>query len=94
MNIQILSEIIGSNITHCPSEHEFVLLAWWEILIYTCVSLFLILFAGLMSGLTLGLLSLDPMQLSVLKSAGTDQEKKLVKRIEPGEEFKKIKIQL
>jgi len=37
----------------------------------------------MMSGLTLGLLSLDPMQLSVLKTAGTPQEQKLATRIEP-----------
>eukprot|EP01080_Neovahlkampfia_damariscottae_P008950 gene8950-899_t len=82
MNLHGLAEVILHNATHCATESEFVLLPWWQIIIYACISIFLILFAGLMSGLTLGLLSLDPMQLSVLKTAGTEHEKKLAKRIE------------
>jgi hypothetical protein len=56
---------------------------WWEYILNSLISLFLICFAGLMSGLTLGLLSIDPMQLKVLKRAGTDHEKKLAARIQP-----------
>ena len=37
-----------------------------EVITYAVVSIILILFAGVMSGLTLGLLSLDRMDLEVL----------------------------
>ncbi|MCO5609553.1 hypothetical protein L7F22_063782 [Adiantum nelumboides] len=41
-----------------------------------CISLFLVLFGGLMSGLTLGLMSLDLVELEVLQRSGTPTEKK------------------
>ena len=43
----------------------------------------LISFTGLMSGLTMGLLSLDMMSLKVMKDGGTDSEKKHARRIIP-----------
>lgn len=51
--------------------------------VYLGVYVFLMLFAGLMSGLTLGLLSLDHNQLEVLQSAGKLTERKYAKRIWP-----------
>lgn len=72
-----------SNTTSPGGEHELELLFWWQYILYTCICSFLVCFAGLMSGLTLGLLSIDPMQLNVLKSAGTESEKRAAKRIEP-----------
>jgi len=51
--------------------------------IYLGVYIFLMLFAGLMSGLTLGLLSLDGNQLKVLQAAGKEKEKKYARRIVP-----------
>lgn len=46
---------------------------WW---IWACICIFLVLFAGIMSGLTLGLMSLGLMDLEVLQQSGTDAEKK------------------
>lgn len=46
---------------------------WW---IYCSISILLVLFAGIMSGLTLGLMSLSLMDLEVLQRSGTDVEKK------------------
>ena len=43
----------------------------------------LISLTGLMSGLTMGLLSLDMMSLKVMKDGGTDSEKKHARRIIP-----------
>lgn len=43
----------------------------------------LVLTAGLMSGLTLGLMSLDKVDMEVLKRSGTEREKKLAQRIAP-----------
>ena len=45
---------------------------WW---ISAGISVFLVLFAGIMSGLTLGLMSLGLMDLDVLQQSGTDEEK-------------------
>uniref|UniRef100_A0A1J3JRA3 DUF21 domain-containing protein n=3 Tax=Noccaea caerulescens TaxID=107243 RepID=A0A1J3JRA3_NOCCA len=47
---------------------------WW--VIYAGVSCFLILFAGIMSGLTLGLMSLGLVELEILQRSGTPTEKK------------------
>ncbi|CAA7028040.1 unnamed protein product [Microthlaspi erraticum] len=47
---------------------------WWSI--YAGVSCFLVLFAGIMSGLTLGLMSLGIVDLEILQRSGTPKEKK------------------
>lgn len=43
---------------------------------YIFVSIFFVLFAGLASGLTLGLMSIDPVQLRVLEETGTAEQKR------------------
>lgn len=45
------------------------------------ISIILVLFAGFASGMTVGLLSIDPIQLRVLKESGTEQEKKHAERL-------------
>ncbi len=52
-------------------------------LIYGCTSAGLVLFAGLMSGLTLGLMSLDVVELEVLRRSGTERQKHYAERIIP-----------
>lgn len=47
---------------------------WW--FIYAGISCFLVLFAGIMSGLTLGLMSLGLVELEILQRSGTTTEKK------------------
>ncbi|KAJ4829137.1 DUF21 domain-containing protein [Turnera subulata] len=47
---------------------------WW--FVYAGVSCFLVLFAGIMSGLTLGLMSLGLVELEILQRSGTSTEKK------------------
>ncbi|KAL0459558.1 UNVERIFIED_CONTAM: DUF21 domain-containing protein [Sesamum latifolium] len=47
---------------------------WW--FVYASVSCFLVLFAGIMSGLTLGLMSLGLVELEILQRSGTSTEKK------------------
>ncbi|KAL5010547.1 hypothetical protein ScPMuIL_012852 [Solemya velum] len=49
--------------------------------IYLSIYVGLVLLAGLMSGLTMGLLSLDTLTLNVLKEGGTPKEKKYASRI-------------
>lgn len=46
---------------------------WW---ISAGISVFLVLFAGIMSGLTLGLMSLGLVDLDVLQQSGSEEEKK------------------
>ncbi|KAM7256802.1 hypothetical protein ACFE04_012543 [Oxalis oulophora] len=46
---------------------------WW--FVYAGVSCFLVLFAGIMSGLTLGLMSLSLVDLEILHSSGTSNQK-------------------
>jgi len=58
-----------------PQSNNFV----W----YVLISVFLVALAGLMSGLTLGLLSLDEMSLEVLKRSGTEQEQRYAEKIIP-----------
>ncbi|RRT55992.1 hypothetical protein B296_00048112 [Ensete ventricosum] len=48
--------------------------AWWYI--FAGISCFLVLFAGIMSGLTLGLMSLGLVDLEILQRSGTPTEKK------------------
>ncbi|XP_077231300.1 DUF21 domain-containing protein At4g14240-like isoform X2 [Tasmannia lanceolata] len=54
---------------------------WW--LIYAGISCFLVLFAGIMSGLTLGLMSLGLVDLEILQRSGTSAEKKQAAAILP-----------
>lgn len=47
---------------------------WW--FVYAGISCLLVLFAGIMSGLTLGLMSLGLVDLEILKRSGSSTEKK------------------
>ncbi|XP_057524522.1 DUF21 domain-containing protein At4g14240-like [Amaranthus tricolor] len=62
------------------SELEFGT-PWW--FIYAGICCFLVLFAGLMSGLTLGLMSLSLVDLEILKRSGTPSEQKQAALILP-----------
>lgn len=55
--------------------------AWW--FIYAGICCFLVLFAGLMSGLTLGLMSLSLVDLEILKRSGSSSEQKQAAAILP-----------
>ncbi|KAJ0979634.1 hypothetical protein J5N97_015108 [Dioscorea zingiberensis] len=54
---------------------------WWYL--YAGISCFLVLFAGIMSGLTLGLMSLGLVELEILQRSGTLTEKKQAATILP-----------
>ncbi|KVH94399.1 protein of unknown function DUF21 [Cynara cardunculus var. scolymus] len=56
-----------------PNDIEFGNI-WW--FVYAGVSCLLVLFAGIMSGLTLGLMSLGVVELEILQRSGTNREKK------------------
>ncbi|CAL0309060.1 unnamed protein product [Lupinus luteus] len=54
---------------------------WW--FLYAAISFLLVIFAGLMSGLTLGLMSLSLVDLEILKQSGSPTEKKQAALILP-----------
>ena len=51
--------------------------------VFLSAYLFLTIFAGIMSGLTMGLLSLDKTQLEILQKVGKPEERKYAKRLFP-----------
>mmetsp|Transcript_2569 Transcript_2569/g.3409 ORF Transcript_2569/g.3409 Transcript_2569/m.3409 type:complete len:507 (+) Transcript_2569:51-1571(+) len=75
-------ECEGTNFyTEPAAEGEHVTGVWAAIDI--CISIGLILIAGLMSGLTIGLMSLDVMNLRILMHSGTATERKYATKILP-----------
>ncbi|CAI9786251.1 unnamed protein product [Fraxinus pennsylvanica] len=54
-----------------------------EFFVHIAVIVFLVVFAGLMSGLTLGLMSLSLVDLEVLAKSGTPKDKKYAAKIMP-----------
>uniref|UniRef100_A0A8C9V7H3 Metal transporter n=1 Tax=Scleropages formosus TaxID=113540 RepID=A0A8C9V7H3_SCLFO len=61
-------------------EEKKYLLPIWLQLILICS---LLVLSGMFSGLNLGLMALDPMELRIVQSCGTDKEKKYARKIEP-----------
>lgn len=55
--------------------HRRIPLMSWTAVYYWLMSVALVLFAGLASGLTVGLMSLDPLKLRVLEAEGTPEQK-------------------
>ncbi|KAL3648928.1 hypothetical protein CASFOL_005331 [Castilleja foliolosa] len=62
------------------TEIEFGTVLWFT---YAGISCFLVIFAGIMSGLTLGLMSLGLVDLEILQRSGTPSEKKQAAMIFP-----------
>ncbi|XP_061528295.1 LOW QUALITY PROTEIN: metal transporter CNNM4-like [Phycodurus eques] len=52
---------------------------WLQVIIIS----FLLVLSGMFSGLNLGLMALDPMELRIVQSCGTEKEKKYARKIEP-----------
>ncbi|XP_053276679.1 metal transporter CNNM4 [Pleuronectes platessa] len=52
---------------------------WLQVIIIA----FLLVLSGMFSGLNLGLMALDPMELRIVQSCGTEKEKKYARKIEP-----------
>ncbi|KAM9325560.1 metal transporter CNNM2 [Gastrophryne carolinensis] len=60
-------------------EKKFLLPFWLQVIF---IALLLCL-SGMFSGLNLGLMALDPMELRIVQNCGTDKEKNYARRIEP-----------
>nr|XP_033797628.1 metal transporter CNNM2 [Geotrypetes seraphini] len=60
-------------------EKKFLLPFWLQVIF---IALLLCL-SGMFSGLNLGLMALDPMELRIVQNCGTEKEKNYAKRIEP-----------
>ncbi|XP_073322771.1 metal transporter CNNM4 [Pagrus major] len=61
-------------------EVEKSLLPIW---LQAIIIAFLLVLSGMFSGLNLGLMALDPMELRIVQSCGTEKEKKYARKIEP-----------
>ncbi|KAG9262950.1 metal transporter CNNM4-like [Astyanax mexicanus] len=60
-------------------EKASLLPLWVQIILVIC----LLVLSGMFSGLNLGLMALDPMELRIVQSCGTDKEKRYARKIEP-----------
>ncbi|XP_051970560.1 metal transporter CNNM4-like [Xyrauchen texanus] len=60
-------------------EKSSLLPIWFQVILIIC----LLVLSGMFSGLNLGLMALDPMELRIVQSCGTDKEKKYARKIEP-----------
>ncbi|XP_030625321.1 metal transporter CNNM4-like [Chanos chanos] len=60
-------------------EKASLLPLWLQIILVSC----LLVLSGMFSGLNLGLMALDPMELRIVQSCGTDKEKRYARKIEP-----------
>lgn len=60
-------------------EKKSLLPLWLQVIVIFC----LLVLSGMFSGLNLGLMALDPMELRIVQSCGTDKEKKYARKIEP-----------
>lgn len=60
-------------------EKKSLLPIWLQVILIS----FLLVLSGMFSGLNLGLMALDPMELRIVQSCGTDKEKKYARKIEP-----------
>ncbi|KAK2823329.1 hypothetical protein Q7C36_019929 [Tachysurus vachellii] len=60
-------------------EKTSLLPLWLQIILVSC----LLVLSGMFSGLNLGLMALDPMELRIVQSCGTDKEKSHARKIEP-----------
>ncbi|XP_016108983.1 metal transporter CNNM4-like [Sinocyclocheilus grahami] len=60
-------------------EKESLLPLWLQIILVSG----LLVLSGMFSGLNLGLMALDPMELRIVQSCGTNKEKKYARKIEP-----------
>lgn len=74
----LLQELGGGGGKH--GDRALTPAEWWT-LAGACVVL--VCFAGMVSGLTLGLMSLDAVEMEVLKRSGTEFEKRAAARIIP-----------
>ncbi|XP_074838076.1 metal transporter CNNM4 [Carettochelys insculpta] len=60
-------------------EKKSLLPLWFQIILILC----LLVLSGMFSGLNLGLMALDPMELRIVQNCGTDKEKRYARKIEP-----------
>ncbi|KAJ7993724.1 hypothetical protein DPEC_G00257640 [Dallia pectoralis] len=60
-------------------EKRLILPMWFQCVLICC----LLVLSGMFSGLNLGLMALDPMELRIVQNCGTEKEKRYASKIEP-----------
>ncbi|XP_043722588.1 DUF21 domain-containing protein At4g14240-like [Telopea speciosissima] len=80
INILAIARITGRDFVLQKDDITFGSFQWF---LYAGISCFFVLFAGIMSGLTLGLMSLGLVDLEILQRSGTSAEKKQAAAILP-----------
>lgn len=65
------------------SDAVLHILPWEDYLLYGLLAAFLVLFGGLMSGLTVGLMSIDELELEMKLASGNAAEKRQAQRVLP-----------
>ncbi|XP_010865302.1 metal transporter CNNM4 isoform X2 [Esox lucius] len=60
-------------------EKKLILPMWLQCVLICC----LLILSGMFSGLNLGLMALDPMELRIVQNCGTEKEKRYASKIEP-----------
>ena len=80
MNAVIATRLMTRNSVLESEAIPFGSISWF---VYLAISCFLVLFAGIMSGLTLGLMSLGLVELEILQRSGTPSEKKQAGKFVP-----------
>ncbi|XP_028596880.2 metal transporter CNNM4 isoform X2 [Podarcis muralis] len=60
-------------------EKKHLLPLWFQVILICC----LLVLSGMFSGLNLGLMALDPMELRIVQNCGSEKEKRYARKIEP-----------
>ncbi|KAL0979017.1 hypothetical protein UPYG_G00179380 [Umbra pygmaea] len=60
-------------------EKKYMLPMWFQCVLICC----LLIMSGMFSGLNLGLMALDPMELRIVQNCGSEKEKRYASKIEP-----------
>eukprot|EP00252_Welwitschia_mirabilis_P027369 TRINITY_DN9376_c0_g1_i3.p1 TRINITY_DN9376_c0_g1~~TRINITY_DN9376_c0_g1_i3.p1 ORF type:complete len:106 (-),score=9.46 TRINITY_DN9376_c0_g1_i3:40-357(-) len=79
-NVLAALGLLSTNLLATADDVAFGTLWWW---LDAAISAILVMFGGIMSGLTLGLMSLGLVDLEVLQRSGTPAEKKQAATIFP-----------
>jgi len=80
-NNKMDKKLLNSNLPNSEEDDDEENLDTFHTIFYACAAVALTIFAGMMSGLTVGFMGINPMLLEIHEKNGTSKEKKVAKRI-------------